>query len=151
MKQRDLIIIGGGPAGMAAALGAYENGIKDILILERDQYLGGILNQCIHTGFGLNYFKETLTGPEYAQRFIQKISDIKEIEVSLKSIVVKLSKNKTITYIKPGKLEEIKARAIITATGCREKTREMTSKHRVISSLPAHFPQDVIKHYPEAP
>lgn len=111
---------------MAAALSAHENGVKDILLLERDQYLGGILNQCIHTGFGLNYFKETLTGPEYAERFIEKVLAIKGIEVSLKSIAVKLSKDKIITYLKPGKLEEVRAKAIITATGCREKTREMT-------------------------
>ena len=71
--MHDLIVIGGGPAGLAAAVAAYENGVKDILIIERDQRLGGILNQCIHNGFGLHYFKEELTGPEYAARFIEKI------------------------------------------------------------------------------
>jgi NADPH-dependent 2,4-dienoyl-CoA reductase/sulfur reductase-like enzyme len=71
-NERDLVIIGAGPAGMAAALSAYEHGVRDILLLERDQYLGGILNQCVHTGFGLDYFKEVLTGPEYAGRFIKK-------------------------------------------------------------------------------
>jgi NADPH-dependent 2,4-dienoyl-CoA reductase/sulfur reductase-like enzyme len=71
MKKRDLVIVGGGPAGMAAAIAAHENGVKDILLLERDQYLGGILNQCVHTGFGLQYFKEILTGPEYADRFVK--------------------------------------------------------------------------------
>ena len=70
--MHDLIVIGGGPAGLAAAVAAYENGVKDILIIERDQRLGGILNQCIHNGFGLHYFKEELTGPEYAARFIYK-------------------------------------------------------------------------------
>lgn len=70
--MHDLIVIGGGPAGLAAAMAAYENGINDILIIERDQQLGGILNQCIHNGFGLHYFKEELTGPEYADRFIKK-------------------------------------------------------------------------------
>ena len=73
--MHDLIVIGGGPAGLAAAVAAYENGVKDILIIERDQRLGGILNQCIHNGFGLYYFKEELTGPEYAARFIEKIQE----------------------------------------------------------------------------
>ena len=110
---------------MAAAIAARENGVKDILLLERDQYLGGILNQCIHTGFGIEYFKEVLTGPEYAQRFIEKIKSIPEIEVSLKSFVVHLSKDKVLTFLKPGLSEKVKAGALIMATGCREKTREM--------------------------
>ena len=74
MKERELVIVGAGPAGMAAAIAAHEEGVKDILLLERDQYLGGILNQCIHTGFGIEYFKEVLTGPEYAGRFIDRKS-----------------------------------------------------------------------------
>jgi len=125
MTERELVIVGGGPAGMAAAVSAYRSGVRDILLLERDQFLGGILNQCIHTGFGLDYFKEILTGPEYADRFIKEVENIKEIEVSLRSFVVGLTKDKELTVLKPGVLEQIRAGAIIMATGCREKTREM--------------------------
>ncbi len=110
---------------MAAAVSAYENGIRDILLLERDQYLGGILNQCIHTGFGINYFKEILTGTEYADRFIRRIKSIKEIEISLRSFAVNLTKDKILTFIKPGKLERVNAKSLIMATGARERTREM--------------------------
>lgn len=125
MIRRELVIIGAGPAGMAAAASAYAAGVKDILLLERDQFLGGILNQCIHTGFGINYFKEILTGPEYAGRFIEKIRAIPSLEVSLRSFVVSMNSRLQVSYIRPEALVTVQAGAVILATGCREKTREM--------------------------
>jgi len=125
MKKRELVVVGGGPAGMAAALSAHAAGVKDILLIERDQHLGGILNQCIHPGFGLHHFKAELTGPEYADRFADKIQKTPAIEVSLRSFVVKLTGEREISYLRPGALEEVKAGTVILATGCRERTREM--------------------------
>ncbi len=123
MKQYDLIIIGGGSAGMAAALGAYEKGIRDILILERDTEPGGILLQCIHNGFGLHTFGEELTGPSYAQRFTEKMEKL-GIHIETSTMVLHLHKDKTVDYIsKASGYVQVQARAIILAMGCRERPR----------------------------
>lgn len=121
MENRDLVIIGGGSAGMAAAIGAYNEGIKDILILEKGEFLGGILNQCIHNGFGLTEFKEELTGPEFAYRFIEQVKE-KGIEFKLHSFVTDISKDKVITYTsKEEGVVMVKAKAIVMAAGCYER------------------------------
>ncbi len=120
MKERDLVIIGGGSAGMAAAVAAFDKGIKDILILERNEFLGGILNQCIHNGFGLALFKEELTGPEFAYRFIEQVKE-RKIEYKLKTYVTAISKDKVITFSNEEGVEQIKAKAIVMAAGCYER------------------------------
>lgn len=123
MKKYELVIIGGGSAGLAAACAAKEKGVSDILILERDKELGGILMQCIHNGFGLHYFKEELSGPAYAERWIKKIEGY-NIEYKLNTMVINMTEDKEITYVNPEEgYKKIKAKAIILAMGCRERTR----------------------------
>lgn len=122
MNNYDVVVIGGGPAGLAAAVSAHKNGAKT-LIIERDECLGGILNQCIHNGFGLHTFKEELTGPEYAQRFIDQVYE-NNIDYKLKTTVISISEDRVVTYINSEEgLVRLQAKAVILAMGCRERSR----------------------------
>lgn len=124
MEKHDIVIIGGGSAGLAAAYEASQNGNHDIVIIEQGKECGGILQQCIHNGFGLHTFKEELSGPGYAQRFIDQVENNPDIEIWLESTVIELRKDKILTVVSPHKgYIEIQAKAIILAMGCRERTR----------------------------
>jgi thioredoxin reductase len=121
MEEKDLVIIGGGSAGMAAAVAAYDAGVKDLLILERGPFLGGILNQCIHNGFGLHEFNEELTGPEFLTRFVNQV-DERQIPYKLNTYVSAISKDKIVTYSNSQEgYVQVKAKAIIMAAGCYER------------------------------
>ncbi len=122
IEEKEVIIIGGGAAGLAAAVACKQKGIEDILLIERGEYLGGILNQCIHDGFGLEKFNTSLTGPEYAQRYIDQVRD-KKIPFLLNSMVVSLTPQKEVVVINNKGLAHYQARVVILAMGCRERTR----------------------------
>ncbi len=122
MREIDLVIIGGGPAGLSAGISAYKEGLRNILIIERNEILGGILNQCIHNGFGLHIFKEELTGPEYSSRLIEEVKSY-AIPVLLNTMVTSINEQKEVTLLSKSGVEVIKAKSIILAMGCRERPR----------------------------
>lgn len=122
MKKCQLAVIGAGPAGIAAAVAAYEKGVRDIWLFERDRHLGGILNQCIHNGFGLHYFKEELTGPEYAARFIDMLKET-SVRVISDTMVLDINDDRVIHFVNAEGYQAVRADSVILAMGCRERTR----------------------------
>ncbi|MEN3185455.1 MAG: FAD-dependent oxidoreductase [Atribacterota bacterium] len=133
--EAQVVVIGGGPAGMAAALSSFENGARPVFLLERGKYLGGILNQCIHTGFGLHYFGEELTGPEYAEHFVEQLEKT-QVEIFLDTTVLEITEDRIVRAVNPAGVWEFYAENVVLGMGCRERTRGMLR-------IPGHRPAGV--------
>jgi len=145
MPEKEVIIVGGGAAGLAAAVACHQKGIGDILIIERGAYLGGILNQCIHDGFGIEKFNTSLTGPEYAQRYIDEVIN-KKIQFLLNSMVVRLTPQKEVVVVSSNSWQLYRAKVIVLTMGCRERTRGAINIPRTRPSgiYPAGVAQELI-------